>query len=43
MDYQCQECFEFFEECITPCPICGSEVVIPVDFITSQFDWDSDY
>jgi rRNA maturation endonuclease Nob1 len=43
MDYQCQECFEFFEEGVMPCPICGSEVVIPVDFISSQSDWDDGY
>ena len=35
MDFQCQECFEFFEEGIMPCVICGSEVVIPVDFLTT--------
>ena len=43
MDFQCQECFEFFEESITPCPICGSEVVIPVDLIAEHLDWDNDY
>jgi len=43
MDYQCQECFEFFEEGIMPCVICGSEVVIPVDFITEQNEWDDKY
>ena len=43
MDYQCQDCFEFFEEKITPCPICGSDVVISVDYISSQADWEDGY
>ena len=42
MDFQCQECFEFFEG-IMPCVICGSEVVIQVDFITEQNEWDDKY
>jgi hypothetical protein len=34
MDFQCLECFEYSEEWITPCSICGSDVVVPVDSLT---------
>ena len=43
MNFQCQECFELFEESLTLCSICGSEAIVPVDSITEYYNWEDDY